>query len=143
MILPVHERTRNGSPARSNPAVRLCFLHKFGRRLQTRNGHTQSMSLMGVKRTPVDALHRTCLLSGVKRTSVVAPFIFAVALGCITVVRGRSGPRSNFNEHKLTPRWPIRMATLRARFGSEAGWILSKDGLDLRPTTAMGHWKLL
>jgi hypothetical protein len=55
-------------------------------------------------------------------------------LGCITAVRGRSGPRSNFNEHKLTPRWPVRMATLRALFGSEAGWILSKDGLGLRLT---------
>jgi len=64
-------------------------------------------------------------------------------LGCITAVRGRSGPRSNFNEHKLTPRWPVRMATLGALFGSEAGWILSKGGLDLRLTTAMGHWKLL
>jgi hypothetical protein len=35
------------------------------------------------------------------------------------------------------------MATLQALFRSEAGWILSKDGLDLRLTTAMGHWKLL
>jgi hypothetical protein len=50
------ERTRKGRPARSNAAVRLCFLHKFCPQLQTRNGprpyeNPQSMSLLGVKRT--------------------------------------------------------------------------------------------
>jgi hypothetical protein len=35
------------------------------------------------------------------------------------------------------------MATLRAFSGNEAAWTLSKDGLDFRLTTVMGHWKRL